>query len=63
MTENQYLPVIGEKMAQPISLGLVLEGEAAKRFEEYEANPVFTQKGLDLIREVKEELKAEGFVE
>ena len=47
-------------MARPISYGLVLEGEAAKRFEEYEANPVFTEKGLQLIQEVKERRLAKG---
>lgn len=47
-------------MATPISYGLVLEGEAAKRFEKYEANPIFTQKGLDLIKEVKERRLARG---
>ena len=47
-------------MATPITYGLILEGEDARRFEEYMNNPTFTEKGLDLMREVIEERKAEG---
>ena len=47
-------------MARPISYGLFLEGDDAKDFDEYMANPTFTEKGLALMREVKTELKARG---
>lgn len=38
-------------MAQPIELGLVLEGEDAKRFQEYLDHPTDTDDGRKLIRE------------
>ncbi|HJJ36751.1 MAG TPA: hypothetical protein O0X27_06220 [Methanocorpusculum sp.] len=47
-------------MARPIDLGLVLEGEDARDFDEYMANPTFTEKGRELIREVKARRKAAG---
>ena len=47
-------------MARPIELGLVLEGDDARDFDEYMANPTFTEKGLALIRDVKERRKAAG---
>ena len=47
-------------MARPISYGLILEGEDAKDFDEYMKNPTFTEDGLELMREVKAELRARG---
>lgn len=38
-------------MARPIELGLVLDGEDAREFGEYMANPTFTEKGLAAMRE------------
>ncbi|HJJ55266.1 MAG TPA: hypothetical protein O0X50_04190 [Methanocorpusculum sp.] len=38
-------------MATPISYGLVLEGEDARDFEEYQKNPTFTKAGIELMRE------------
>ena len=47
-------------MATPISYGLFLEGEDARKFEEYMANPTFTELGLETLREVKRRRIAEG---
>ena len=49
-------------MVTPISYGLVLEGEDAARFDEYMKNPTFTEKGLNLMRDVKVKLKERGFI-
>lgn len=38
-------------MARPIELGLVLDGEDAREFNNYMANPTFTEKGLAAMRE------------
>jgi hypothetical protein len=38
-------------MAKPIEIGLVLEGDDAKRFYTYMENPTITEKGRELIRE------------
>ena len=38
-------------MAKPIEIGLVLEGDDAKRFQTYMENPTITEKGRGLIRE------------
>ncbi len=38
-------------MAKPIELGLVLEGEDARRFERYLEDPVETDEGRELIRD------------
>ena len=47
-------------MATPISYGLVLEGEDAKDFEEYMANPQFSEIGLASMRRVILRRRAEG---
>ena len=39
-------------MAKPISYGLILEGEDAKRFDEYMANPQFSDFGISEMRKV-----------
>jgi hypothetical protein len=39
------------EMAKPIEIGLVLEGDDAKRFQNYMENPTITEKGRGLIRE------------
>ncbi len=39
------------KMAQLIELGLVLEGEDARRFQHYLDHPTDTDDGRELIRE------------
>lgn len=46
-------------MAKPIEIGLVLEGQDAVDFEEYLNNPIptFTKEGIELMRDVAEELK------
>ena len=49
-------------MAKPISYGLILEGEDAKRFDEYMANPQFSEFGISemrkvILRERKEEIE------
>ncbi len=41
-------------MAKPIELGLVLEGEDARRFDKYMENPDYTERGLKLIRSAAE---------
>jgi len=41
----------GRKMATPIKLGLVLEGEDARRFQDYLDHPTDTDDGRELIRE------------
>jgi hypothetical protein len=41
----------GTEMAKPIEIGLVLEGDDAKRFQTYMENPTITEKGRGLIRE------------
>ncbi|WP_332449126.1 hypothetical protein [Methanoculleus sp.] len=38
-------------MAKPIELGLVLEGEDARRFQRYLDHPIDTDDGRELIRE------------
>jgi len=38
-------------MARPIEIGLVLEGDDAKKFYSYMDNPTITNKGRELIRE------------
>ena len=38
-------------MAKPISYGVILEGEDARDFEEYQKNPTFTVEGIELMRE------------
>ncbi|GAB6286583.1 MAG: hypothetical protein STSR0009_27840 [Methanoregula sp.] len=38
-------------MAKPIEIGLVLEGEDARRFLKYMENPKITKEGRELIRE------------
>ena len=38
-------------MAKPIEIGLVLEGDDAKKFYSYMDNPTITNKGRELIRE------------
>jgi len=40
----------GKKMAKPIELGLVLEGEDARRFHEYMERPTYTDDARRLIR-------------
>ncbi len=40
----------GRKMATPIELGLVLEGEDARRFHEYMEQPTYTDDARRLIR-------------
>lgn len=39
-------------MAKPISYGLILEGEDAKRFDEYMENPQFSDFGISEMRKV-----------
>jgi hypothetical protein len=41
----------GVKMAKPIELGLVLEGEDARRFQRYLDHPTDTDDGRELIRD------------
>jgi len=41
----------GMEMAKPIELGLVLEGEDARRFQRYLDHPTDTDDGRELIRE------------
>jgi len=41
----------GRKMATPIKLGLALEGEDARRFQDYLDHPTDTDDGRELIRE------------
>lgn len=48
-------------MAKPITWGLVLEGQDAIDFDEYMKNPTFTEEGMELMREVVEELKKKPF--
>ena len=36
-------------MAKPIQLGMVLEGEDARRFDKYLENPECTEEGISLI--------------
>ena len=50
-------------MATPISYGLVLDGDDARDFDNYMKNPTFTEKGLELMQRVVQELKEEGFEE
>jgi len=38
-------------MAKPIEIGLVLEGEDARRFHKYTEDPRITKEGRNLIRE------------
>jgi hypothetical protein len=38
-------------LAKPIEIGLLLEGDDAKRFHKYMENPKITQEGRELIRE------------
>jgi len=38
-------------MAKPIEIGLVLEGDDARRFHKYMENPQITKEGRELIRE------------
>jgi len=38
-------------MATPISYGLVLEGQDARDFEEYQKNPTVTEEGIECMRE------------
>jgi hypothetical protein len=38
-------------MAKPIEIGLVLEGDDARRFHKYMENPKITKEGRELIRE------------
>ncbi len=40
-------------MAKPIEIGLVLEGEDAKAFQNYLKRPTFTRECLNLMREAK----------
>ena len=47
-------------MATPVSYGLFLEGEEAREFEEYMANPTFTEIGIKTIREVNRRRIAKG---
>jgi hypothetical protein len=41
----------GRKTTKPIELGLVLEGEDARRFQHYLDHPTDTDDGRELIRE------------
>lgn len=47
-------------MARPISYGLVLEGEDAKEFDEYVANPTFSDFALNEMRKVILQRRTEG---
>jgi len=38
-------------MAKPIEIGLVLEGDDARRFHKYMEKPQITKEGRELIRE------------
>lgn len=44
-------------MAKPIELGLELEGQDAKDFDEYLANPTTTQEGKEVLDESKRRYK------
>ena len=46
-------------MAKPIEIGLVLEGDDARRFHEYMQNPKITTEGRNLIREAIKIAKSE----
>jgi len=52
-------------MARPISYGLVLEGQDAKDFDEYMKDPsvTYTEETLKFMRELKQEMKARGYIE
>jgi len=47
-------------MAKPIEIGLVLEGEDAKAFQNYLEHPTFTREGLILMREAKRDAEHAG---
>ncbi|HJJ33714.1 MAG TPA: hypothetical protein O0X19_04995 [Methanocorpusculum sp.] len=47
-------------MAKPIQLGLVLEGDDAREFEEYMENPVFPEHGIESMCRVLSRRKARG---
>lgn len=42
------------KMAKPVELGLVLEGEDAKRFWEDRKNPKVTKEQIDMFKEARQ---------
>jgi hypothetical protein len=48
-------------MAKPIEIGLVLEGDDARRFHKYMENPKITHEGRELIREAIKIAKKENF--
>jgi hypothetical protein len=47
-----------QRMAKPVRLGLVLEGEAAKEFWKNEEITAFTPKQLAMFREAKQIYRA-----
>ena len=47
-------------MAKPIQLGLVLEGDDAREFEEYMKNPYFPEHGIESMCRVLSRRKAHG---
>jgi len=48
-------------MAKPIEIGLVLEGDDARRFHKYMDDPKITEEGRELIKKAIEIAKAEKF--
>ena len=59
MTTNLNLGV--KRMAKPIKLGLVLEGEAAERFDEHlEHPPELSAAGQEFYEELRAIMKARG---
>jgi hypothetical protein len=48
-------------MAKPIEIGLVLEGDDARRFHKYMEDPTIKKEGRELIRKAIEIAKSEKF--
>ena len=65
LDEIRELSVDGIKMlsrkAEPIRLGLVLEGEDARVFEEHMNNPKVTKEQIEFVKEAIEVFKSHPF--
>ncbi|MCZ7391740.1 MAG: hypothetical protein ABOK23_05645 [Candidatus Methanoperedens sp.] len=48
-----WLKLAGKDMAKPVELGLVLEGDDAKRFWEDRKNPKVTKEQIEMFKEAK----------
>jgi len=53
--------ILGDIVAKPIEIGLVLEGEDAIAFQKYLEHPTFTREGLNLMREAKRDAEHASF--